>query len=126
MGVKSSMGQIKKALGAALALLSLLTAPAWAGEVVRVECTRPPCQYTRELLLGGARHSPAITCYCAKCRDFVRLKLKNWGEYHQESYRCPQCGGPATPVYGPEDISAFPCPQCGQRSLRARTTKLFD
>jgi ribosomal protein S27AE len=117
---------LKKTLWAVPALLVVLTGLAWAGELLRVECTQPICQYSCELPLGGARLSPAITCYCPRCRDFVRLTLQNWSEYHLDRYHCPQCGRPATPVYSIEQISAFPCPKCGKKSLKAKTLKRFD
>ena len=100
--------------------------PVLAGEKIAIECTKPGCHYTKTLALGGARHSPAITCYCLQCRDFVRLKLPDWDQYHGQKYNCPTCGRAARPIYSREEIATLPCPRCGQMTLNTKTLMRFD
>ena len=117
---------MNKILICLLVLLLLNVGPASAGEKVTVACANPGCDYTQTLSLGGARRSPAITCYCTRCRDFVRLKLQNWDQYYDRKYYCPECGRVAKPVYSHEDISTCPCPRCGRSTLKTKTLLRYD
>jgi predicted RNA-binding Zn-ribbon protein involved in translation (DUF1610 family) len=117
---------MKKIFVSLLTLLLLEISPALAGEQVAIRCTNPGCDYARTLALGGARLSPAITCYCALCRDFVRLKLQDWDQYRDQKYYCPKCGRAATPIYSQDEISKFPCPRCGKLTLKTKTLIMFD
>lgn len=117
---------MRKPAGLTLALLLLLVGVALAGESVQVYCTNPKCGYTADLAIGGGMLSPSITGYCAGCRDFVRLKLASWDQYRGQTYECPQGHGPFVPIYDKEQISRFPCPKCCQRTLKAKSTLVFD
>jgi predicted RNA-binding Zn-ribbon protein involved in translation (DUF1610 family) len=117
---------MKKFFVCFLAWFLLNLSPALAGEQVSVRCANPRCDYSRNLALGGARLSPAITCYCASCRDFVRVKLQDWDQYYDKQYKCPKCGREATPIYSQAEISKFPCPKCGKLTLKTKTLILFD
>lgn len=117
---------MKRLMLAAL-LLVVFTAPwALAGQMAQVSCTNPGCGYTTNLAIGGGMRSPAITGYCAGCRDFVRIKLASHEDYRGKTYKCPKGHGPFTPIYDLSDISRFPCPKCGQRTLQAKRGILFD
>ena len=117
---------MKKIFVSLLTLLLVEISPAWAGEQLAIHCANPGCNYTRNLAIGGARLSPAITCYCAQCRDFVRIKLQDWDQYRDQQYYCPKCGRSATPIYSQEEISQFPCPKCGKVTLKTKTLSRFD
>jgi ssDNA-binding Zn-finger/Zn-ribbon topoisomerase 1 len=117
---------MKKILVCFLSYWLLSVSPVLAGEKIAIACSNPGCHYTRTLALGGARLSPGITCYCAQCRDFVRLKLQNWDQYHGQNYPCPTCGRAARPIYSQEEIATLPCPRCGQMTLTAKTLLRFD
>jgi hypothetical protein len=117
---------MKKILVCFLSYWLLTVSLASAGEKITVTCSKPGCDYTKTLALGGARLSPAITCYCPRCRDFVRLKLRNWDQYHDQKYYCPTCGRAAKPIYSQEEIASLPCPRCGQMTLKTKTLIRFD
>ncbi len=117
---------MKRLLILSLLLLSFAAAPALAGQVAKVSCTNPGCGYHTDLPIGGAMNYPAITGYCAKCRDFVGIKLASWSDYRGKTYNCPKGHGPFTPIYDISDISKFPCPKCGQFTLQAKPGFLFD
>ncbi len=109
-----------------MVLLLSGAALARAGQVAKVTCANPGCGYTFNLAIGGGMKSPAITGYCAGCRDFVGLKLASWSDYRGKTYNCPYGHGPFTPIYNISEISRFPCPKCGQRTLQAKPGILFD
>jgi hypothetical protein len=117
---------MNKILICSLVWVLLNVGPAWAGEKIAVECTNPGCDYTKNLSLGGSRRSPAITCYCAQCRDFVRLKLQDWDQYYDQKYYCPTCDRAATPIYSHQDITNVPCPRCGRMTLKTKTLRRYD
>ncbi|MCX5893843.1 MAG: hypothetical protein NTW80_12930 [Deltaproteobacteria bacterium] len=111
---------------AVLLLVAFAANPAQAGQVAKVHCTNPGCDYTKDLAIAGGRNSPSITGYCAGCRDFVRLKLASWNDYRGKTYKCPKGHGPFTPIYDLSQISQFPCPKCGQLTLQAKRGMMFD
>lgn len=117
---------MKKVLICFISCLLLSASPTLAGEKIAIDCTSPGCNYTNTLALGGARLAPAITCYCAHCRDFVRIKLQNWDQYHDQEYYCPTCGRAARPLYSQKEFSTVPCPRCGQVTLKTKTLIRFD
>lgn len=117
---------MKRLLIAALVLLVGSAGLARAGQVAKVTCTNPGCGYTFNLAIGGGMKSPAITGYCAGCRDFVRNKLARHEDYRGQTYNCPKGHGPFTPIYNLDEISQFPCPKCGRRTLQAERGILFD
>jgi DNA-directed RNA polymerase subunit RPC12/RpoP len=117
---------MKKVLVCFLSLFLFTYSPVLAGEKVAVECANQRCNFATTLSLGGARRSPAITCYCAQCRDFVRLRLQNWDQYRDQTYHCPTCGQAVRPVYAKEDIAASPCPKCGEKTLKAKILLRYD
>ncbi len=115
---------MKRLVISGLLLLLCAAGPALAGQVARVACSN--CGYTFDLAIGGGMESPAITGYCASCRDFVSIKLSSWKDYRGKTYSCPKGHGPFTPIYDLSDISRFPCPKCGKRTLTAKRGMMFD
>jgi len=96
-----------------------------AGQSGDIFCTAPGCGYKDTLAIGGGRASPSVTGYCAKDKKFVRVKLKNWADYHK-SHKCPGSNEPLQAIYSGSDVSQFPCPKCGQRTLQYKMKSLFD
>lgn len=106
-------------------VILLLTDSALAGEAGTVSCTTPGCGYHANLSIGGGRRSPSITGYCAKTRQFVRVKLKSWEDYRKPQ-RCPGGKERLQPIYDGSDVSRFPCPKCGNFSLKFQGGRRFD
>ena len=100
-----------------LGVICLWANGALAGESGEVTCTTAGCGYKTNLNIGGLRNSPAMTGYCPKEKQFVRVRLKSHDDYHKPQ-RCPNDQMPLVPIYRGADISSIPCPQCGNRTLK--------
>lgn len=108
-----------------LVCFALALRPAAAGEKGEVFCRHPGCNYHTELTIGGGKTSPALTGYCGSLRQFVRIKLDSWDEYHKLHY-CPEGKEILQPIYEGSQVKAYPCPRCGRRTLEYRRRLLFD
>lgn len=98
---------------------------ALAGESGTVSCTTSGCGYHTQLKIGGGKRSPAVTGYCAKQKQFVRIKLKSWADYRKPHY-CPGTRERLQPIYGGSEVSRIPCPKCGNLSLKYKRRLMFD
>jgi hypothetical protein len=103
----------------------LLVESVLAGEAGTVSCTAPGCGYHQDLKIGGGMKSPSVTGYCRSSKQFVRLKLKSYEDYHKTHY-CPGTNEPMQTIYGNSQVSQIPCPQCGNQTLQYKRRLLFD
>jgi hypothetical protein len=103
----------------------LLADCALAGEAGIVSCTSPGCGYQANLKIGGGRASPAVTGYCARTKEFVRLKLKSWADY-RKPHNCPGGKEPLLPIYDGYEVTKIPCPKCGNLTLSYQRRLMFD
>ncbi len=105
--------------------LFLLAGVALAGEGGVVTCTHPGCGYHTDLKIGGGKITPAVTGYCAKTKQFVRVKLQSWADYRKPQM-CPGGKERLQPIYDGADVSKIPCPKCGHLTLKYQRRLFFD
>jgi predicted RNA-binding Zn-ribbon protein involved in translation (DUF1610 family) len=69
--------------------------------------------------------SPSVTGYCRSTKEFVRIKLKSYEDYHKP-HNCPGSKEPMQAIYEGAQVTRIPCPQCGNQTLQYKRTFFFD
>lgn len=85
------------------------------GTLVRAHCD---CSFRCELITGLTRDGMYDPSYCPTCNTFV--SRAQFDCVPQAMYRCPDCGGPATPVA----LNAVGCPWCKREGLFFRPIRV--